>query len=91
MDRFPEAFQRFEEVVDVAAINSFGELRLAFSLWAGEKWFDTSRQLHALSIEAQKLGLLPRPILWRYETVRVRGRIRSRYRDIRTGRFVRKR
>jgi hypothetical protein len=88
MDRFPEAFERFEEVVDVDAIRSFRELREEFAWWAGEKWFDTSRQLHALSIEAQKLGLLPRPILWRYETVRVRGRIPSRYRDIRTGRFV---
>jgi hypothetical protein len=91
LDRFPEAFERFEEVVDVDSINSFGELRLAFSLWAGRKWFDTSRQLHALSIEAQKLGLLPCPVLWRYVTMRVRGRVQSRYRDIRTGRFVRRR
>jgi hypothetical protein len=46
--------------------------------------------LHALSIEARRLGFLPRPVLWRYETVRVRGRVQSRYRDIRTGRFVRR-
>jgi hypothetical protein len=76
--------------VDVDAINSFGELRVAFSLWAGEKWFDTSKQLHALSIEAQRLGLLPRPILWRYENVGVHGRVQSRYRDLRTGRFIKK-
>jgi hypothetical protein len=90
MDRFPEAFRRFEEVVDVDEIKSFRELRVAFSLWAGERWLDTSKQLHALSIEARRLGFLPRPVLWRYETVRVRGRVQSRYRDIRTGRFVRR-
>jgi len=90
MDRFPAAFERFEEVVDVDSIQSFGELRLAFSLWAGERWFDTSKQLHALSIEAQKLGLLPRPVLWRYETIRVNGRVNDRYRDLKTGRFIKK-
>jgi len=42
LDRFPEAFERFAEVVDVDAINSFGELRLAFSLLAGEKRFGAS-------------------------------------------------
>jgi hypothetical protein len=91
MDRFPEAFERFEEVVDVDSIASFGELREEFAWWAGEKWFNTSRQLHALSTEAERLGLLPRSVLWRYESVRVRGRVLYRYRDIRTGRFIKRR
>jgi hypothetical protein len=34
MDRFPEAFRRFEEVVDVDRIQSFRQLRLAFAYWA---------------------------------------------------------
>jgi hypothetical protein len=91
MDKFPEAFERFEMDVDVDEIRSFRELRMAFALWAGEKWLDTGKQLHALSVEAQRLGLLPSPVLWRYETVRVRGRVQGRYRDIRTGRFVSRR
>jgi hypothetical protein len=56
LDRFPEAFERFEEVVDVDAINSFGELREEFAWWAGERWLDTLRQLHALAIQAQGVG-----------------------------------
>jgi len=63
LDRLPEAFERFKQVVNINEINSFGELRIAFSFWAGEKWLDTSKQLHALSIEARRLGLLPRPLM----------------------------
>ena len=44
MDRFPEAFNRFEEVVDVRRIESFRQLRLAFASWAGWKWHDTYMQ-----------------------------------------------
>ena len=37
MDRFPEAFRRFEEDVNTEEIHSFQQLRLAFGSWAGRK------------------------------------------------------
>jgi hypothetical protein len=32
----------------------------------------------------------PKPVTWRHETVKVRGNSQNRYRDIRTGRFIKK-
>jgi hypothetical protein len=100
MDKFPEAFSRFEDVVDVDRIKSFRQLRLAFSEWAGEKWVATSLQLKALSIEARKHGIpvlieergvftVP-SMLWRHETVMVKGKGQARYRDLKSDRFIRK-
>jgi hypothetical protein len=40
-DRFPEAFRRFEEDVDVSKFVSFRQLELAFGNWAGRKWIPT--------------------------------------------------
>ena len=57
MERFPEAFRRFEEVVDVRRIESFRQLRLAFASWAGWKWHDTYMQNRALAVEARRLGI----------------------------------
>jgi hypothetical protein len=90
MDRFPEAFARFEEVVDVRKLQSFDELREAFEEWAGYTWIPTGRQLHALSIQAEGLGLLHRAPTWRVTYVTVRGRPQERFRDIRSGRFVKR-
>ncbi len=59
MDKFPEAFKRFEKVVDVSKIKSFQQLLTAFSLWAGRKWKDSPLQREALKVEAVRLGLLP--------------------------------
>jgi hypothetical protein len=84
------AFERFEEVVDTRSIRSFEQLRLAFSYWAGERWIESSRQLHALSIEARRLGLLPFVPTFRVTYVMVRGHLQERLRDIRTGRFIRR-
>jgi len=42
------------------------------------------------NLEAQRLGFLPHSLMWRYETLRVRGRVQGRYRDVRTGRFIRR-
>jgi hypothetical protein len=100
LDKFPEAFERFEEVVDVDRIRSFRQLKLAFGTWAGEKWIPTSRQLEALAVEARKHGIptfaeerrvfrFP-TISWRHETVVVRGKGQARYRDLRSGRFIKK-
>lgn len=61
MDKFPEAFQRFEEVVDVSKIRSFKELLAAFKLWAGRKWVGSPLQIEALKVEAFKreIPLIP--------------------------------
>ncbi len=107
MDKFPEAFRRFEKVVVVVRrIRSFRQLFVAFRWWSGEKYRGTPRQIEALKIEALKRGIpVPtkrpyvfrelkivklEPQTWRHETVRVRGTVQSRYRDIKTGRFVEK-
>ena len=57
MDKFPEAFQRFEQVVDVSKIKSFQQLLSAFSLWAGRKWKGSPLQIEALKVEAFRLGI----------------------------------
>jgi hypothetical protein len=59
MDKFPEAFKRFEKVVDVKKIKSFQELLVAFRYWAGRKWKDTPLQRAALTVEGVRIGLLP--------------------------------
>jgi hypothetical protein len=109
-DKFPEAFRRFEEVVDVRRIASFRQLELAFGSWAGQKWHGTYAQREALAVEARKHGI---PIIierrqfsygggtarvtterkaptWRHEVVTVKGHSQDRFRDLRTGRFIRK-
>jgi Asp-tRNA(Asn)/Glu-tRNA(Gln) amidotransferase B subunit len=100
VDEFPEAFKRFEKRVDVDRINSFRQLTLAFSYWAGWRWKGTKRQIGALKVEAWKRGI-PVPVelrpqrphkvrTWRHETVKVRGKLQSRYRYLKTGRFIKK-
>ena len=56
MDRFPEAFHRFEKVVDLRSFRSGRELKYAFSHWAGRRWVDSYAQNRALQIEAEKRG-----------------------------------
>ena len=103
MDRFPEAFSRFEEVVDVRRIQSFRQLRLAFASWAGWKWNETYLQTRALANEAHRLGIpvfIERrhvarfygrtAVTWRKEAVTVKGKSQVRYRDLKTGRFIKK-
>ena len=58
MDKFPEAFRRFEKVVDTKNIKSFEQLRLAFESW-NIKPYLTSKQTHALGVEAEKRGIIP--------------------------------
>ncbi|MGB9676649.1 MAG: hypothetical protein ACPL0C_05630 [Candidatus Bathyarchaeales archaeon] len=62
MDRFPEAFRRFEEVVKVEKIKSFQELLTSFSLWAGRKWKNTPKQVEALKVEAFKRQIPQIPV-----------------------------
>ena len=103
VDRFPEAFQRFERVVYVDTFESYEELSYAFAHWAGKRWRDTYLQNLALKREAEKRGFKDAKMptyfrktqvsakqTWRRETVTVRGKPQVRYRDIKTGRFVKK-
>jgi hypothetical protein len=57
MDKFPEAFRRFKEKVDVDNIESWKQLQLAFGSWAGGKWRPTWKQTDALYIQAKRLGI----------------------------------
>ena len=103
MDRFPEAFERFEQVVEIDRFESYRELASAFRHWASRRWVDSYRQNLALRREAEKRGFrdarIPtyfrRPRVsaertWRRETVTVRGKPQVRYRDLMTGRFIKK-
>jgi len=62
VDKFPEAFRRFEEVVDVSKIKSFQQLLTAFSLWAGRKWKGSPLQIEALKVEAFKREIPQIPV-----------------------------
>jgi hypothetical protein len=110
MDRFPEAFRRFESDVDVGRFESYHQLTLAFRWWAGERWKGTPRQWEALTREAENLGFnehygyrkaiqekrysdyynVRHRSTWRRETINLRGRAIIVYRDIKTGRFIKK-
>ena len=102
MDKFPEAFERFEEDVDVREIRSFRELRLAFSFWAGRNWKDTPRQIKALRVEARRVGIPVRKPPRKVRVYRVYGmgftaerltrygKPVTVYRDSATGRFVKR-
>lgn len=71
MDKFPEAFQRFEQNVNTDEIRSFNELRMVFGHWAGSKWKETPRQIQALKIEAARLRIGRMPMKPRYVKPRV--------------------
>lgn len=72
MDKFPEAFERFERTHNTKDIKSFDELRMAFDSWAGDRWRDSPRQLRALAHEARRLGI-PVPVSLRRRRVAERG------------------
>ena len=101
-DGFPEAFRRFEEVVDVDSFENYQQLAYAFSHWAGKRWRDTYKQNIALKRAAQKIGgEIPayhkrqaqqqlQKTTWRQESVTVKGKPQNRYRDIKSGRFIKR-
>jgi hypothetical protein len=96
LDSFPEAFERFENDVDIGQFESYHQLTLAFRHWAGEKWRGTRLQWDALNDEAENLGFEPPDFIreeledmrssrysrssWRRETVNLKGKARSVYR-----------
>ena len=118
MDRFPEAFNRYKEVVDIDDLQSASELISSFSYWQG--YNPTSKQIDGLRIESKKRGLgidwsLPKWVkikdyriyyqsrfkdkgfvqaekrrVYVKATFNVRGKPQTRYRDLKTGRFIKK-
>jgi len=84
LDKFPEAFGRFESVVNIDEIKDFGELKASFSLWAGEHWKGSPPQNQALKNEAHKLRIPT----WRSEIFIVSGHSRMVHRDLVSGRFT---
>lgn len=56
MDKFPEAFERFERVVNVDRFESYPEMSYAFAWWAGKRWVDSYLQNKALTVEGRRLG-----------------------------------
>jgi hypothetical protein len=56
MDKFPEAFNRYEERVDVNDLQSASELISSFANWQG--YNPTKQQINALAVESikKKLG-----------------------------------
>ena len=103
-DKFPEAFGRFAKDVRVDKIKDFNQGKLAFSEWGGERWINSLAQNEALAHELRKRGISEVPTRWipvereynirrnlqswRFETVKVKGKSQSRYRDLKTGRFI---
>ena len=103
MDRFPEAFHRFEKAVDLRSFRSARELKYAFTHWANRRWIDSYAQNRALKIEAEKRGFEDTKLVryskrpqvyvkqsWKRETVTVKGKPQVRYRDRKTGQFIRR-
>lgn len=77
MDRFPEAFRRFERVVDINSFESYRELRASFAYWCGFRWQNTYAQNRALAEMAQVRGFedvfIPYGVRDRFKPERRRG------------------
>jgi hypothetical protein len=56
-DKFPEAFKRLEQKVNIDNIETFQQLNLVVGSWAGRKWVPTRLQMDALHREAKRLGI----------------------------------
>lgn len=56
VDRFPEAFERFEQRIDISRFDSYKQLLYAFGWWAGKRWVDSYEQNLALRREARSRG-----------------------------------
>jgi hypothetical protein len=56
-EKFQEAFERFEKVVDVDSFESYRELWYAFRHWAGKRWRNTEPQNRALAYDGERLHL----------------------------------
>lgn len=86
MDRFPEAFNRFERDVGTKDIRTFSQLFFEYQQWGGKMAPMTHKQVSALRMEAVKhhIGDVE-SISFRRKNKRV-----SHFRDLRNGRFISK-
>ena len=83
LDKFPQAFDRFEEDVDTRNIRSFQQLFFESQTWGGRQTPMTRRQTEAQRHEASKRG--------KGNTSVERDRKNRRhFRDIGSGRFVKR-
>ena len=82
MDKFPEAFKRFEKVVNVGDFESYRDMSYAFGHWAGKRWRDTYSQNKALATEGIRLG---------YEDVKLPAYFHARARKEKWAKAYRKR
>ena len=56
-EKFQEAFERFEKIVDIDDIPNYRALVYSFEKWAGKGYDLTNRQLSALEYEAERRGI----------------------------------
>ena len=91
MDKFPEAFRRFEKVVDVDKFDSYRDMSYAFGHWAGKRWRNTWKQNKALAREGNRLGFedVKMPSFFGHK-VKDEIRIKAERRAVRTKKFSRK-
>lgn len=60
MDKFPEAFERYEDKIETKDIKTFNQLQVSFKQWAKSKGTMTKKQRRALAIEGkEKLKIAP--------------------------------
>ncbi len=103
MDKFPEAYARYEDSVDTSGLKTFNQLMNSFSSWGGKRWAGTPKQIKALGIEAKKKGFdtsrrkkvvyEEKEITYTTKTGKTvsytrAGYIANKYYDIVTGQFV---
>jgi hypothetical protein len=86
VDRFPEAFERFERQVNVGNFDNYRQLAYAFALWAGKRWVDSYLQNLALKREGERLGFKDAKIPDYFERIKPRVTVFKR-----RGRAVRRR
>jgi len=83
LDKFPEAYKRYEDAIDTSEMKTFQELLYSFRGWGKQRFPPTTKQIDALKIEAKKhLDLINK------EFVSVRGSRQVRYRNLKSGRFA---
>lgn len=60
VDRFPEAFRRYEDDVDTSDLDTFPQLLTSFKMWGKERFPATNKQKRALGKEGEeRLGIAP--------------------------------
>jgi hypothetical protein len=95
-DKFPEAFERFEESVDLDDIQTLPELISQFKEWGGKRATMTRKQTRALAISGEdKLGIKgAEQVVIEYDITLKSGElkhiIRVQWRDYKTGTWTEK-